>query len=105
MKYQLLSSRREGAYTIHQTRFPATTITTLLLDHTASLSTLIATLEQALSSLGLDQGMQKETSGAWVDVSISGLWEQGDFGGAVPCRTIWDAEGRRMAAVLVFEGF
>merc|ERR1711977_460182 len=103
-KTVLLSSRREGAYTIHQTRLPATTITTLLLDHTASLSTLIATLDQALSSLGLDQGMQKETSGAWVDVSISGLWEQGDFGGAVPCRTIWDAEGRRMAAVLVFEG-
>ncbi|KAK0119187.1 hypothetical protein ONS96_012251 [Cadophora gregata f. sp. sojae] len=104
-KVELLRSRGEEGYTIHQTHLPTSTISFISLSHNSSLSSLATTLEVALSSLGAEKGSQKASSAAWVDVSIPGLWEQGDFGGAVPCRSIWDREGRRVAAVMVFGGF
>lgn len=43
---------------------------------------------------------------SWLDVSIHDIDKAlgvGRCGGVVPCRSLWDVRGRRLAAVLVFE--
>jgi hypothetical protein len=61
-------------------------------------------VEEALQSvhLGADVGALS----SWIDVSIDGVGQalRGKrHGGFVPCRSLWDGDGRRLAAVLVFE--
>ena len=46
---------------------------------------------------------KKEVWGCYVDVSTFGLGFAVGMGGMVPCRSIWDGEGRRLAAVLLFD--
>jgi hypothetical protein len=58
------------------------------------------------------RGEARGLEGVWawyVDVSaegmVMGMERDGIFGtvGMVPCRSIWDGEGRRIAAVLLFD--
>jgi diphthine-ammonia ligase len=41
---------------------------------------------------------------AWLDCAVDALWgaEAVGYGGVVPCRSLWDGDGRRLAAVLLF---
>lgn len=74
-----------------------------MLAYSPTLPSINEKLEDIFSPLGGVEGMQAESSAAYVDVSIPGLWEQGRFGGAVPCRGIWDGDGRRIACVVLFD--
>ena len=40
---------------------------------------------------------------SYLDISIEGLVHAEKFKGIVPCRSIWDIEGGRLAAVLLFD--
>lgn len=40
---------------------------------------------------------------SYVDVNVKGLWESDDYSGVIPCQSLWDGEGKRLAAVLLFE--
>jgi len=47
----------------------------------------------------------KMGSSTYVDVGIEGIWEEGMvWKGKVPCRGIWDGNGRRVGGVWVLEG-
>lgn len=63
------------------------------------------TLESAFSAMGMGMGMVEKSFAAYVDVSVEGGGSMRKLGGEVPCRSIWDGEGERLAAVLVFDGF
>jgi diphthine-ammonia ligase len=39
---------------------------------------------------------------AYVDVSITGLCQKADLRGVVPCRSLWDIKGERLAAVFLY---
>jgi hypothetical protein len=40
---------------------------------------------------------------SYFDACVKGLWEStSDYGGIIPCRSLWDVSGNRLAAVLLF---
>lgn len=61
-------------------------------------------LEDGLKEAGVEglEGM----CGCYVDVSLGsegeGMWARGGAG-MIPCRSIWDEDGRRISAVLLFD--
>jgi len=42
---------------------------------------------------------------AYLDACVKGLWGADSYAGVVPCRSLWDGQGNRLAAVLVFRSF
>ncbi|KAH9221636.1 hypothetical protein DL95DRAFT_355690 [Leptodontidium sp. 2 PMI_412] len=100
---KLSSSKSPKGWTIHQCSFGSKTISIIMLAYSPTLPSINEKLEDIFSPLGGVEGMQAESSAAYVDVSIPGLWEQGRFGGAVPCRGIWDGDGRRVSCVVLFD--
>lgn len=37
---------------------------------------------------------------SYLDVCVRGLWDGSGYGGVIPCRSLWDRDGNRLAAVL-----
>jgi hypothetical protein len=68
-----------------------------------SLSEFKERLGEALKALSLDVESQEFVFASYLDVSIEGLRESGDYSGAILCRSIWDISGERLAAVLLLE--
>ncbi|KAL2072553.1 hypothetical protein VTL71DRAFT_11896 [Oculimacula yallundae] len=99
---KLFASTSEHGWIVHQCAVGSTVISIIMLECAPDLSAVTEKLEKALSSIGVEERAGKGSFAAYVDVSIAGLWEQGRFGGGVPCRSIWDSEGRRLACVLLF---
>ena len=65
---------------------------------------VVQEVEKALDSVGLEAGAGAIAS--WLDLSIEGIgnfFNSKTHGGVVPCRSLWDVDGRRLAVVLVFE--
>lgn len=61
-------------------------------------------LTEALESVGMKAGASACAS--WLDLSIPDVGEAlviNRLGGVVPCRSLWDANGKKLAAVLVFD--
>jgi diphthine-ammonia ligase len=61
-------------------------------------------ISEALESAGILT--EASACASWLDLSIHDIdktLEVGRCSGVVPCRSLWDASGRRLAAVLVFE--
>ena len=61
-------------------------------------------IREALEAAGLDPNAHGVAS--WLDVLIEGVGLALDSkrcGAVVPCRSLWNAAGMRLAAVLVFE--
>ena len=57
----------------------------------------------ALEALGLVLGWRDYLFASYLDVSIDGLRESGNYSGAIPCRSIWGISGERLSAVLLLE--
>ena len=60
-------------------------------------------LGEALEALGLVLEWRDYLFASYLDVSIDGLRESGNYSGAIPCRSIWGISGERLSAVLLFE--
>ena len=60
-------------------------------------------LGEALKALGLDLESRDFVFASYLDISLEGLRESGNYSGAIFCRNIWGASGERLAAVLLLE--
>ena len=60
--------------------------------------TRVLGLKEGIREAGMDL---KEVCACYLDVS--GSWEIGGAVGMVPCRSIWDEEGRRMVGVVILD--
>jgi hypothetical protein len=58
---------------------------------------------EALEALGLVLEWKDYLFASYLDVSIDGLRESGNYSGAIPCRSIWGISGERLSAVLLLE--
>jgi hypothetical protein len=72
-------------------------------DYSESVSEFKERLGEALEALGLDVERRDFVFASYLDVSIEGLRESGDYSGFIPCRSIWGISGERFAAVLLLE--
>jgi hypothetical protein len=72
-------------------------------DYSESVSTFKERLGEALKPFGLGLESRDYSFVSYLDVSIEGLRESGDYSGAIPCRSIWGNSGKRLAAVLLLE--
>ncbi|CZT42709.1 related to ATP-binding domain-containing protein 4 [Rhynchosporium secalis] len=99
---KLVALTSKDGWSIHQCLTGATVISIIMLKYVSDISALTAKSKDALASIGIKAGTREVSFAAYIDVSIAGLWEQETVGGAVPCRSIWDSEGRRMSCVLLF---
>lgn len=60
-------------------------------------------LGEALEALGLVLEWRDYLFASYLDVSIDGLRESGNYNGPIPCRSIWGISGERFSAVLLLE--
>ena len=61
-------------------------------------------VEEALEAVGIGPGAS--TNASWLDLSITDIGRAltvRRLGGVVPCRSLWDINGMRLAVVLVFD--
>ena len=100
---KLYSSRCEDVWTNHQCSFGITAQSVIMLSYSEDIPVLRRGLEESLISLGVNLKVEDCIHISYLDVSIQGLWDAGSFGGKIPCRTIWDASGRRLGAVLIVD--
>jgi len=77
--------------------------TVVMVKHTGSATEVSTRIEGALATLGQEKGVP--SSASYIDTSIPGISNLEIFAGLVPCRSLWDGQGRRLAAVLVFETY
>ncbi len=88
-------------WSVHQCTFGHTVVSVIMIDYSEVIFDISVRLDGVCGALKLESGTEIKSSAAYVDVSINGILERGSFGGQVPCRSIWDKEGRRLAAVIV----
>jgi len=72
-----------------------------MIDFAKDASSFGKKLEGALKSLGLDSTVRELGCATYLDVSIAGISTLREYEGLVPCRSIWDIAGRRLAAVVL----
>jgi hypothetical protein len=80
-------------------------------------ATQIQHLDQLLDLLLADMETPEETRhrkssrgyhhchAAYLDACVEGLWDAECYTGVIPCRSLWNKDGRRLAAVLIFNSF
>ncbi|CAG8980276.1 hypothetical protein HYALB_00008896 [Hymenoscyphus albidus] len=57
---------------------------------------------EAMRELGFERG-EKEAYTSYYDMSVTGGREGKKLEGVIPCSRLWDGEGRRLGAVLMFD--
>ncbi|CAG8950383.1 hypothetical protein HYFRA_00006876 [Hymenoscyphus fraxineus] len=57
---------------------------------------------EAMRELGVEGG-EMEAYTRYYDISVRGAWEGKKLEGVIPCSRLWDGEGRRLGAVLMFD--
>jgi diphthine-ammonia ligase len=100
---QLYSSRSDDGWSFHQCSFGETLQTVVMIDYTEDVSEFLGRLGAALKVLGTQLDVEGCIHASYLDVSIQGMWNMGNFGGKIPCRSIWDASGKRLATVLILD--
>jgi diphthine-ammonia ligase len=98
---KLYSSVSEEGWSIHQCSFGGTVQPVVMLEYSEEIDEFKSRLEGALKVLGTDLEIEDWVHASYLDVSIPGMWDVGNFGGEIPCRSIWGASGKRLAAVLI----
>lgn len=66
-------------------------------------STVDERLGVALKELGLGSDGEKEAYTSYYDTSLKEGWDEKSLAGVIPCSKLWDGEGRRLGAVLLFD--
>jgi diphthine-ammonia ligase len=94
---------KNGSWTVQQTRFG-----NLVQSVVKVLSGNDDAIDQRAGEALLHVGLEADSGpvASWLDCSVEDTrraWEDTKFGGLVPCRSLWDADGVRLAAVFVFE--
>jgi diphthine-ammonia ligase len=92
-----------NGWSIHQCSFGSTTQSVVMLAYTEDAPLLQGRLKEARKVLrsNLEDGSCIHAS--YLDVSIEGMWDLGNFGGIIPCRSIWGDSRKRLAAVMVLD--
>jgi hypothetical protein len=71
-----------------------------MVDYSKNSSDVSDALGRGVEALGLDSASTVNEHASYVDASVEGLRT---FNGAIPCKTIWDISGNRLALVLLFD--
>ena len=100
---KLYSTCSEDGWSIHQCSFGGTVQSVVMLAYSEDIPTLEKRLEESLKVLGTDLENGDCIHASYLDVSIPGRWKVGNSGGKIPCRSIWGACGKRLAAVLILD--
>jgi diphthine-ammonia ligase len=103
MIMKLYSGRGEDGYSIHQCSFGGTAQSIVMLDYSEDVAALRGRLDEALKVLGADLEVRDCKHTSYVDVSIQGMWDAGNFASKIPCRSIWSASGKRLAVALILD--
>jgi hypothetical protein len=78
--------------------------TVVLIPYIENSEEICSGVEEALETVGIEPGASANAS--WLDLSIMDIGRAlavRRLGGVVPCRSLWDVSGRRLAVVLVFD--
>jgi diphthine-ammonia ligase len=100
---QLYSRHSDDGWSIHQCSFGGTVQSVVMIDDSESVSGFQSKLEKALKVLGPVSEVGKWICTSYLNVSIPGMWVAGNFGSKIPCRSMWNAAGKRLAAVMILD--
>lgn len=71
-----------------------------MIAYTGQIDVVRERISEARELLHISLGM---SASSWLDISIHGIWQLENCGDTVPCKSLWDGRGMRLAASLVFE--
>ena len=100
---QLYSSHSDDGWSIHQCSFGGIIQSVIVIDYSEDFSEFQKRLKEALKVLGPELEVRELIHTSYLDVSIQGIWDAGRFDGIIPCRSMWDASRKRLAALLILD--
>jgi hypothetical protein len=74
-----------------------------MINHSERVSEVMKWQHEVLELMSLNLTAKCRNYTSYLDVSVHGIRDLGDCSGIIPCRSMWDVDGRRLAAVLIFE--
>jgi diphthine-ammonia ligase len=74
-----------------------------MIDYLEGVSGFLRRVGEALKVFGAELEVRDCVHASYLDVSIQGMWDAGNFGGKIPCKSIWYTSKKRLAAVLILE--
>jgi len=102
---KIISRSQTNEWAIHQCVFGTQVQTLLMIEYTLDGSVFRRRVDGALGEVGVVAAAEQQRAYlSYVDVSVQGEGDVLGLGceGMVPCRSLWDMCGRRIAAVLLF---
>jgi diphthine-ammonia ligase len=98
----LFQRHSNEGWAIYQCTFGDAMQLVVMIDYSEAVSDFSKRLDGALIIVGAESYVDKLGFASYLDVSIEGIWDSGSYKGAIPCRSIWDGFGKRLAGVLLF---
>lgn len=99
---QVCSKSGEG-WVLHQCAFGTAAQSTVAIGYASIISDLRKSVDEALVFLGRDPQACGLITSSYLDNTVGWVADMCEFGGMVPCRSIWDGEGGRLAALLILD--
>lgn len=93
----------EASWSAHQCIAGNRTYLVVMIVRLEDRSRLREKLGEIFENLGGELGLLPHIYLSYLDSSTNGVVEAGEFTGIVPCKTIWDATGRQLSAVLLLD--
>ena len=73
------------------------------MNYSEKLMGLRTCLEEAFQAIGTRFVVEQPSPASYIDISIINKLEHGLYGGIIPCRSILDMEGKKLAVVLLYD--
>jgi len=99
---QPFQTTSDEGWSIHQCVFGIAVQSIVMIKYSEDISNFSKRLDAALKVLG-DSSPKQCIHASYLDVTIPGIWNIADFGGRIPCRSILDISGQKLAAVFIVE--
>jgi len=74
-----------------------------MINHSERVSEVMKLQHEVLEFMSLNLTAKCRNYTSYLDVSVDVIIDFGVCSGIIPCRSMWDVDGRRLAAVLMFE--
>lgn len=98
-----LDFKRGDSWSIHRCAFGSTVHSIFTRHYSEEFLDLRTCLEEAFQAIGIRFMKEHPSHASYIDTSVINNLEDGVYGGIMPCRSIWDVEGKRLAVALLYD--
>ena len=100
---QVSRRERDGFWTVYISAFAEALQIVVVVQQSESVSEVSKREREAFECIGLSSTSEWRNYASYLDVTVDRITDFEDNSGSIPCRSIWGADGERLAAILLFE--